>query len=364
MSGPPPVVARARTAVRVALAARLEALADRTDPAGLAPRLLVGVSGGADSLALAATATWVGSRMGLETEAAIIDHGLQEGSAAVAERAAVACERLGIGVAHVRRVHVDPARPGGLENAAREARHEALEDLRADRGALALLLGHTLDDQAEQVLMALARGAGVRALAGMPAASGPLLRPFLGSGRDETTALRRADTEAICRLHDVDWWDDPMNEDTSLLRVRVRREVLPLLRDALGEQIDTNLARTAELVRPDADLLDARAAEVLEELRRDVDESTGDLLGLDVHALVAQPAAIRTRVLRDAARLAEAEGGAPSDKSLLRRQVLASDALVVSWHGQGPIPLPGRIEVARREGLLVWRLAPEDRRRS
>ncbi len=364
MSGPPPVVARARTAVRVALAARLETLADRTDPVGLAPRLLVGVSGGADSLALLATTAWVGSRMGLETEAAIIDHGLQEGSDAVTERAALACERLGASAVHVRRVHVDRSRPGGLENAARAARHEALEGLRADRGALALLLGHTLDDQAEQVLMALARGAGARALAGMPAASGPLLRPFLGSGRDETTALRRADTEAVCRLHDVEWWDDPMNEDTSLLRVRVRREVLPLLRDALGEQIDTNLTRTAELVRPDADLLDARAAEVLEHVRRDVDENTGDLLGLDVHALAAQPTAIRTRVLRDAARQAEADGGTPSDKSLLRRQVLACDALVVSWHGQGPIPLPGRIEVARREGLLVWRLAPEDRRRS
>lgn len=355
MSGPPPVVARARTAVRLALAARLEALADRTDPTGLAPRVLVGVSGGADSLALLATCAWVARRMGLETEALVVDHGLQDGSAEVAERAVASAERLGAARAVVRRVHVDVGAPGGLENAARTARLAALEEEREDRGALAVLLGHTLDDQAEQVLMGLARGAGPRALAGIPAVRGPILRPFLGSGRDETTALRRHDTEEICRLHDVDWWDDPMNEDLSLLRVRVRRQVLPLLREALGEQIDENLARTADLVRPDADHLDAEAGQALTDLRRDRATQPGDLLVLDAHALSALPAPVRTRVLRDAARLAERAGGAPSDKSLLRRHVLASDALVVTWHGQGPVPLPGRIEVARRDGLLVWR---------
>ncbi|GAB2531978.1 tRNA lysidine(34) synthetase TilS [Brachybacterium huguangmaarense] len=363
MSGPPPVVARARTAVRAALAARLADLADATDPASLAPRVLVGVSGGADSLALLATTAWVGSRMGLAVEAAIIDHGLQEGSDRVAERAAVACERLGAAAVHVRRVRVDVGAPGGLENAARDARRAALDDLREDRSALAVLLGHTLDDQAEQVLMALARGSGPRALGGIAPAAGPVLRPFLGTGRDETTALRRADTEEICRLLDVEWWEDPMNADRSLLRARVRHDVLPLLRDALGEHIDEALARSADLVRPDADALDAQAAELLEAVRRSPDETAGDLLVLDAHALAAQPAALRTRVLRDAAREAERAGGHPSDKSLLRRQVLACDALVVSWHGQGPIPLPGRIDLARSEGLLVWRLAPEDGRR-
>lgn len=358
MAGPPPVVARARTAVRLALTARLEQLADRTDPAGMAPRVLVGVSGGADSLALLATTAWVCSRMGLEAEAAIVDHGLQEGSAHVAERAAAACERLGAARPHIRRVEVDPMRPGGLENAARDARHAALEEIRDARGALAVLLGHTLDDQAEQVLMALARGAGPRALAGIAPARGSILRPFLGTGRDETTALRRHDTEEICRLHDVEWWDDPMNEDEAYLRARVRRTVMPLLREALGEQIDENLARSADLVRPDSRMLDAEAAAVLEGLRRDGGLGEGDLLALDVHALAAQPEAIRTRVLRDAARLAEAAAPAPSDKSLLRRQVLEMDAMVVSWRGQGPLTLPGRIELARREGLLVWRLAP------
>jgi tRNA(Ile)-lysidine synthase len=357
MAGPPRVVARARSAVRAALLARLADLADATDAGALSPRVLVGLSGGADSLALLATTCWVGARMGLETEAVIVDHGLQEGSASVAERARAQAERLGASAAHVLAVRVDVDAPGGVENAAREARYEALEQLLEERGGLALLLGHTLDDQAEQVLMALARGAGPRALAGIPAARGPLLRPFLGDGRDEATAISRSDTEEICRAHDLEWWEDPMNADTALLRARVRHRVLPVLREELGEQIPQNLARTAALVRPDSEKLDADASALRESLERDLGDlrEEGDLLALDVHALAAAPAPLRTRVLRDASRAAERRGGAPSDKSLLRRHVLAADALVVSWHGQAASPLPGRIEVARRDGLLVWR---------
>ena len=143
MAGPPPVVARARRAVRAALAERLEQLADDTGSGHLSPRLLVGVSGGADSLALLATTCWVGERMGLATEAAIVDHGLQDGSASVAARAAAQAERLGA-EAHVLTPSVDLAAPGGLENAARTARHDALEHHARERGALAVLLGHKI----------------------------------------------------------------------------------------------------------------------------------------------------------------------------------------------------------------------------
>ncbi|MCT1654304.1 tRNA lysidine(34) synthetase TilS [Brachybacterium muris] len=356
MAGPPQVIARARTAVRIALTSRLEELADDTAASRYTPRLLVGVSGGADSLALLATTCWVGTRMGLETEAGIVDHGLQEDSAQVAERARVQAERLGA-TAHVLRVSVDTGAAGGLENAARDVRRSALEQLAEERGALALLLGHTMDDQAEQVLMALARGAGPRALAGIPRRRDVLLRPFLGTGRDESTALRRAETEEICALLDLDWWQDPMNADPAHLRSRVRHRVMPLLREVLGEQIDENLARSADLVRPDADHLDAEATALLDSLRRDGDPSReqDDLLLLDVHALSSTPESLRTRVLRDASRLAEQAQGMPSGKSLLRRQVLAVDSLTVRWHGQAPVALPGRIEVARRDGLLVWR---------
>src|SRR5699024_8010566 len=248
-----------------ALTGRLEQLADDTAAGRLAPRLLVGVSGGADSLALLAITVWVGSRMGLETEAAIVDHGLQGGSAQVADRAAAHAEHLGA-AAQVLRVTVDEAAAGGLEKAARDARHAALEHRADERGALALLLAHTLDDQAEQVLMGLARGAGPRALAGMPRTRGVIVRPFLGTGRDERTALRREDTEEICRLHDLHWWDDPMNADETMLRSRVRHRALPLLREILGTQIDENLARTADLVRPDVDHLDGEARGLLEQL--------------------------------------------------------------------------------------------------
>jgi len=137
----------------------------------------------------------------------------------------------------------------------------------------------------------------------------------------------------------------------------VRHRALPLLRELLGEQIDENLARTAELVRPDADHLDAEAEELLAALTRDGGElrEERDLLLLDVHALAAAPAPLRTRVLRDASRRAAAAAGTSSGKSLLRRQVLAADSLTVTWHGQAAVPLPGRIEVARRDGMLVWR---------
>lgn len=362
MAGPPRVVARARTAVRAALAARLEQLADRTDAGSLAPRLLVGVSGGADSLALLTTTVWVASRMGLETEAVIVDHGLQDGSGAVAQRAADQCERLGA-QPRILEATIDPAAPGGIENAARDARHALFAKHLEERAALALLLGHTLDDQAEQVLMGLARGAGPRAVAGIPRSRDALLRPFLGTGRDEETALRRADTEEICRVHDVDWWEDPMNADTTLLRARVRHQALPLLRELLGPQLDGNLARTADLIRPDVDHLDAEARHLLDQLRRDdqARPDEGDLLALDVHALAGTPQALRTRVLRDASRIARTAtvaAGHPlpgSGKSLLRRHVLALDALVVSWRGQAAVPVPGRIEVARRDGLLIWR---------
>src|SRR5699024_2066069 len=178
----------------------------------------------------------------------------------------------------------------------------------------------------------------------------------------------REDTEEICRLHDLHWWDDPMNADEAMLRSRVRHRALPLLREILGTQIDENLARTADLVRPDVDHLDGEARGLLEQLWRHGGElrEEDDLLLLDVHALTAEPASLRTRVIRDASRRAEqmraqapepagAQDPAGSGKSLLRRQVLAADALVVSWHGQAAVPLPGRIEVARRDGLLVWR---------
>ncbi|QEU12143.1 tRNA lysidine(34) synthetase TilS [Dermabacter vaginalis] len=355
MSSPPEPVARARVAVKSALVARLEECADLSEGAKLAPRILVGVSGGADSLALAATTQWVASRLGLEVEAVLIDHGLSDHSASVSERAALQCERLGLARCHIRRIHVDTAGEGGLENAARIARHEAFNDMCEERSALALLLGHTLDDQAEQVLLGLARGAGARSLAGIPRKRGSLLRPFLGTGRDEKTGLWRRDTRAVCETLGLDVWDDPMNDDEAYLRVAARSRALPILADVFGEQVAANLVRTADLLRDDADYLEQEAEETYAGLRRNPPSRTPGLLALDAYALAPLNRALRTRVIKHAIAQASALAGASSGKSLLRRQILHVDSLVSAYRGQGPIPLPGKIEAIRDEGLIVFR---------
>ncbi len=351
MSGPPPVVARARNAVRAALTARLEELADSSGNGNFRPAVLVGVSGGADSLALAATTQWVASRMGLDTIAGIVDHSLQEGSASVAERAKAQCERLELASAHVLKVTVEAA-AGGTENAARRARYDALEGLAEREGCLAIALGHTLDDQAEQVLLGLARGAGARSLAGIRRRRGSIIRPFLGTGRDETTGVWRCDTKAICEILDIDVWDDPMNADTDYLRVAARTEAIPALERTLGHHVAENLVRTADLMADDAEYLDNRAHEEATALQRQAESPA--LIAYDAYGLAVLPRAIRTRIIKNAAREAERAHGTPSTKTLLRRHILHVDALVSAYRGQGPVLLPGKIVAERANGLLVF----------
>jgi tRNA(Ile)-lysidine synthase len=176
----------------------------------------------------------------------------------------VARAALDLGAHRVRVVRVVPARApgggwaGGPEEAARTARLRALEAAAGRDGAVAVLLGHTLDDQAEQVLLGLARGSGARSLAGIPARRGIVVRPLLG--------LRRDVVRAACpRLPGLDLpWHDPSNDAAvpgaeALLRARVRGEVLPALVDVLGAAAVASLARSADLLREDADALDAWA---------------------------------------------------------------------------------------------------------
>ncbi|KAE8762293.1 tRNA lysidine(34) synthetase TilS, partial [Georgenia thermotolerans] len=256
MSAPHPAVAAARSAVR-------ENLADL--PPGA--RVLVACSGGADSLALAAATAFVAPRAGWLAAAVVVDHGLQPGSADVARQAAAHCRTLGL-EATVRAVEVPGGSggrgAGGPEAAARTARYAALETTAEDTGAAAVLLGHTLDDQAETVLLGLARGSGARSLAGMAPARGPWRRPFL--------SLRRAQTEAVCHALGLDFVLDPGNagagpwraaDGTALRRAAVRERVLPALADALGPGVVPALGRTAVHLRRDADLLDDLAADLL-----------------------------------------------------------------------------------------------------
>ncbi|SCE79531.1 tRNA(Ile)-lysidine synthase [Micromonospora purpureochromogenes] len=323
-----PPVAAIRIAVRRALTAL---------PAG--GPVLVACSGGADSLALAAATAFVAPRLGRRAGLVTVDHGLQEGSAGRA--GAVARWAVEAGLDPVEAVPVTVAgRPGGPEAAAREARYQTLVDAARRHRAAALLVGHTRDDQAETVLLALARGAGPRGLAGMPERREldgvPLLRPLLDLTRD--------DTRKACAALGLTPWEDPHNADPSYARARVRTDVLPVLLRALGPGVLDNLARTARLVAADTAALDDLATAALA-TPTGVRAAEG---GLSVAALAALAPAVRTRVLHAWAREL---GACPA--ALSHRHVAALDALVTDWRGQGATYLPGGLRVARRAGRLL-----------
>ncbi|SDO41704.1 tRNA(Ile)-lysidine synthase [Microbacterium sp. ru370.1] len=313
-----PAVAEVRRAVRAALE-------DRTGS------VVVALSGGPDSLALAAATAFEAERLGIRAEAVVIDHGLQEGSDAVAERAAQTVRKRGLAA---RVVAVDVVAKDGPEADARAARYAGLARAAAETGADAVLLGHTLDDQAETVLLGLARGSGATSLAGMAPerrdATGPVwLRPLLG--------VRRRTTVAACAAEGLQPWSDPHNADPSYARVRARERVLPVLEAELGPGVAEALARTAEQLREDA----AAFQDMIDETIEDIVEHAEAGISISVAALAANPAALRNRIVRY---VVESEFGV----SLTRAQTLQVARLAVHWRGQGPIDLPAC--VARRIG--------------
>jgi tRNA(Ile)-lysidine synthase len=315
---PHPAVAAIRYAVRTRLADLAERVG-RDD--GL---VLVACSGGADSLALAEALAFECLHSAWSGGAVVVDHGLQADSGAVAGQAAGTCRRLGLDPVEVLRVDVVPG-GHGLEAAAREARYGALTEAAGRLGAVAVLLGHTLDDQAEQVLLGLARGSGARSLSGMPARRGVLERPLL--------AITRSQTRAACGAEGLQVWDDPMNTDPAFTRVRARGALADLERD-LGPGITDALARSADQLRADADLLDTLA----EEARRGLGPGPDH----DVSTFAAIPAALRTRVWR----LLLIEAGAPAGQTGAAHTD-ACDRLLTHWRGQGPLHVPGDLRVTR-----------------
>ncbi|TCP56740.1 tRNA(Ile)-lysidine synthase [Tamaricihabitans halophyticus] len=318
MAGPDPAVAAVRAAVRDFLR--------RT--AYPATELAVAVSGGADSLALAAACAFVGPRAGLRVHGLIVDHQLQAESAAVANRAAA--QLSGLGLAEVRVIPVDVHGSGGPEAAARRARYGALRAANPAPDAL-VLLGHTRDDQAETVLLGLGRGSGPRSLAGMRELDPPWGRPLL--------ELPRETTECACAALDLEPWQDPHNADPRYTRVRLRHEVLPLLEQVLQGGVAAALARTATQLRDDLSALD----ELAEALRPELTGADG---GLAVDALAAHPSAVRRRVLRGW--LTEAGVRELSDP-----QLRAVEALITHWRGQGGVWLPGSLVARRAHGRLL-----------
>lgn len=302
--------------------------------------VLTACSGGADSLALAAGLAFVAPRMGLRAGLVTVDHQLQSGSA---ERAGTVAGIAGeLGLTPVEVLTVTVGTEGGPEAAAREARYAALREAADRLGAEAVLLGHTRDDQAETVLLGLARGSGPRSLSGMASRTGRYRRPLLH--------LPRSTTVTACREQGLVPWDDPHNDDPRYTRVRVRHKVLPVLEEELGPGVAEALARTAAMAREDADALDEWAESAYQDCAL---SDIGASVKLAVAELEKLPDAVRRRVLRRAAIAAGAPSGA-----LSATHVLAVDRLVTRWRGQKAVDLPGGLSAIRRYGTLIIAISP------
>ncbi len=284
---------------------------------------LVAVSGGADSIALSWALMVEAKDLALNPIAITIDHQLQPGSDVQAEKVAKQLKEIGYAKVLIKKVVV--ATESGIESGARDARYQAINESYQEEAAVKVFLGHNRDDQAETVLLGLARGSGARSLSAMAADSGIYARPFL--------AITRREIEAACEEVGLQYWSDPHNFNIDFTRVRVRREVIPYLEEHLDPGISRALVRTASLLRDDADALDQWAS-----------QEGGDL---DCERLAQLPRAIRTRVIKKAALAAGATPG-----QLTFEQIGAIDALISAWKGQGAVSLAGGVKVERISGRL------------
>ncbi|MEI6183861.1 MAG: tRNA lysidine(34) synthetase TilS, partial [Polynucleobacter sp.] len=303
------------------------------------PLILVACSGGPDSLALAAATSWVANRLGVRAGAVVIDHQLQAGSAQVATWAMGVCSRLGLAPVIVRTIKVNTSSGLGIEAAAREARYEALAEQAEIWGAGSIMLGHTLEDQAETVLLRLGRGSGARALSAMASTNGRWHRPFLGVSR---AVVRESAMEVLDAIGERPW-EDPHNANTAFARVRVRN-LLGQLSDALGPGFALGLARSASMLKDDADALDRLSQDMFDALVT----TKGLACSVSIEDLAGVDRALRTRVIRQMC----IRAGAPA-AVLSREQVLTVDSLVTQWHGQGPAHLPRGVRASRECGRLT-----------
>ncbi|TPF92053.1 tRNA lysidine(34) synthetase TilS [Bifidobacterium sp. UTBIF-78] len=367
-----PYTARLRKAVGLLRAALAEAGLERQSPefarhgehaaAEDAPLVLVACSGGRDSMALAAVARIVCASLGLRCGAVIVDHGMQDGSDRIAEAAASRCRTLGLAPVLVRPIAVRESGEGP-EAAAREARYRELVAVAHESHAAALLLAHTMDDQAETMLIGLLRNRGTDALAGMPASFArggvAFLRPWL--------ALARVDTTGICADFDLEYWDDPTNGESVVgelprdypLRSRVRHDLLPAIARFAGGDVTRHLAESAELARRDKDYLDECADRVMARAVTFAGEPAASpvidggmataldgetVLTIDARMLEAEHPAIRARVIAHALERAGIAAGAA--------QVDAIGRLVTDWHGQGAVRLPRGYSANRKKHVI------------
>ncbi len=259
----------------------------------------------------------------------VIDHGLQEGSAQITSQTVDRLKQIGFTQVESARAQVTMT--DGLEASARRARYQLFNQFIETYQPKYFLLAHTLNDQAENVLLGLARGSGARSLAGMALKNNIFVRPLLKISREVTTAA--------CSEAGIEIWSDPHNEDLRFTRVRVRKNLLPIIEDNLGPGITEALVRSADLLRDDADALDGFASEYFNQ---------ADPFSLDVKELERLPKAITTRVLR----LAIYKAGAPAG-SLSAEHIAAAQALISDWHGQKEVSLPGNVKLLRNSGRIT-----------
>ena len=300
-------------------------------------RVLVACSGGDDSLALAAASVFEGARIGVLVGAVIVEHGLQPETKAVAEATAKTLTELGASPVVVRSVKVAAKKSGGPEAAARAARYAALDAAAEEFDAKFVMLAHTLNDQAETVLLGLARGSGNRSLNGMAEVNGRYLRPLL--------AIERVTTVAFCEDSGLTPWQDPQNSDSKFARVRARHNVMPILEAELGPGIAQSLARTAEQLREDETAL----AELAEVFFAQFASTKSTSIDIALDAFKSAPLAVRHRVVAKALQILQAP-------EFARVHIRAIDALVDDWHGQKPLTLPG-VRVERTATHIVLKTA-------
>ena len=291
-------------------------------------KVCIGVSGGADSLALAAAAKLESQNFAIDLIAVIVDHGLQKNSAEIAELAKEQLSKLGYKDIFIGKANVQIT--DGLEASARRARYLVFQQAIETFGANTFLLGHTKNDQAEGVLLGLARGSGTKSLSGMQEVSGVFIRPLLG--------IDRSITELACREANVEIWNDPHNSNQDFTRVRVRENILPLLENEIGPGIADALARSAKILREDATALDQWAENIFRGITP---------MDIEISTLEALPIAVRSRVLR----LAIYAAGAPVG-SISAAHLEPIEAFVSDWRGQGHTSLPGGVKVCRISGRL------------
>jgi tRNA(Ile)-lysidine synthase len=289
--------------------------------------ILFGCSGGTDSMALAAALLKEDSDTKIIP--VVVDHGLQDGSAQIAARTVSKLKEMGFAEVVSARANVEIA--DGLEASARRARYQIFNQFIDAYQPKYFLLAHTLNDQAESVLLGLARGSGARSLSAMATVNNIFIRPLLKISREQTTAA--------CVEAGIEIWEDPHNDDQRFARVRVRKNLLPQIERDLGPGVTQALARSADLLRDDADALDDFANQYFQQ---------ADPKDLDVLELERLPKAIRTRVLR----LAIYKAGAPSGM-LSADHIAQAEALISDWHGQKEVALPGNVKLSRISGRIT-----------